>query len=58
MVTIFRRIIYDKWEHDVRCLSTDTKPTENIANGSSLIEMDTGKVYFFDKDNELWREFA
>lgn len=39
------------------CLSTDTKPI-NVANGSSLIEMDTGKVYFFDAENGEWREFA
>lgn len=40
------------------CLSTDTKPTEHILNGSSLIEMDTGKVYFFDEANGQWREFG
>ena len=39
------------------CLSTDTKPTENIENGSVLIEMDTGTVYFFDLENEEWRAF-
>ena len=57
MVTILRKIVYDQWTHDVRCLSTDTKPTEHIANGSSLVEMDTGKVYFYDADNEQWLEF-
>jgi hypothetical protein len=54
MVTILRKIVYDQWNHDVRCLSTDTKPTENIANGSELLEMDTGKVYVFDRDNMTW----
>ena len=30
-------------------LSTDTpKPTEGIGNGSAFIEMDTGKIYFYD----------
>ena len=38
-------------------LSTDTKPTENITNGSIFIEMDTGKIYFYDKENTQWREF-
>lgn len=38
-------------------LSTDTKPTENISNGSIFIEMDTGKIYFYDKENTQWREF-
>lgn len=38
-------------------LSTDTKPTENITNGSMFIEMDTSKIYFYDIDNLQWREF-
>lgn len=28
-------------------LSTDTKPTV-VGNGSAFIEMDTGKIYFFN----------
>ena len=36
------------------CLSTDTKPTENVANGSCLYEMDTGAFYFFDDENRRW----
>lgn len=35
-------------------LSTDTKPTENLANGSVFIEMDTSDVYFFDEENTVW----
>lgn len=38
-------------------LSTDTKPTENIGNGTIFIEMDTKTIYFYDKQNETWREF-
>lgn len=38
------------------CLSTDTKPTTGIANGSTLYEMDTGKSYKYDADNVQWRE--
>lgn len=37
-------------------LSTDTKPTD-WENGSTLLEMDTGNVYVFDKANntlEVW----
>ena len=56
MVTVLRHTYYGVWVHDVRCLSTDTKPTEGIHNGSTLLEMDTGKMYMFDKDNETWRE--
>ena len=40
------------------CLSTDTKPTENMANGSSLIEMDTSKVFLFDEAGSQWDEFG
>lgn len=38
-------------------LSTDTKPTDEIINGSIFIEMDTSKIYFYDLENEQWREF-
>lgn len=37
------------------CLSTDTKPTA-WENGSTLLEMDTKKVFVFDAENEVWRE--
>ena len=40
------------------CLSTDTKPTTGVANGSILIEMDTGKIFMFDATNSTWREVA
>lgn len=41
------------------CLSTDTKPTgEYIANGSQLKELDTSKLYFYDSDNGVWREWG
>ena len=36
------------------CLSTDTKPTEGVGNGSVLIEMDTGTIYFFDEAGGAW----
>ena len=35
-------------------LSTDTKPTDGIQNGSLFIEMDSGDCYFFDGDSEDW----
>lgn len=35
-------------------LSSDTKPTENISNGSSFYEMDTGATYYYDADGEQW----
>lgn len=42
--------------YDIRCLSTDTKPTANIPNGSTCIEIDTGKVYMYDIDSDTWNE--
>ena len=38
------------------CLSTDSKPTDGIATGSLLIEVDTGKVYLFNSAAEQWVE--
>ena len=37
-------------------LSTDTKPTKGVRNGSVFVEIDTGKVYLFDEENEQWVE--
>lgn len=46
---------------EIRGLSTDTKPTEIndkiIDNGSVYIEMDTGKIFMFDAENQQWKEF-
>lgn len=36
-------------------LSTDTKPT-NCATGSIFVEVDTGKVYFFNSVGSTWVE--
>lgn len=38
-------------------LSTDSKPTTGVANGTEYIEMDTSKIYFFDAENSTWRAF-
>lgn len=35
-------------------LSSDAKPTKNIANGSSFYEMDTQYTYKFDADGNRW----
>jgi hypothetical protein len=39
-------------------LSTDTKPTEGVLNGMTFIEMDSGKIYFYDEANETWHEWG
>lgn len=45
---------------ELRGLSTDTKPTEiggkSVDNGSVFIEIDTGKLFFYDLENEEWKE--
>lgn len=35
------------------CLSTDSKPS-GCPNGSILTEIDTGKTYRYDKENDKW----
>ncbi len=54
MVSINRITSYGRVYNDVRCLSTDEKPTENIKNGSTLIEIDTGTEFLFDADSGTW----
>ena len=45
---------------ELRGLSTDNKPTEmsdkEIQNGSTFIEIDTGKIYLYDLENQQWKE--
>jgi len=40
------------------CLSTDTKPTDNVANGSLCFEMDTGDFYYFDETATAWAKIG
>jgi len=56
MVSINRRTLYGEVYNDVRCLSSDPKPTDGMRNGSTLTEIDTGKTYMYDSDNETWHE--
>lgn len=63
MVSYFTKRTYEKdgaliSQIEGECLSTDTKPTLNIANGSQMIEMDSSKVYFFDEASGDWLEFG
>ena len=41
---------------DVRCASTDEKPISNVPNGSTCFEVDTGKLFIYDKDAGQWNE--
>ena len=40
------------------CLSGDDKPTEGIANGSLVLEMDTSKIYAFNEAGAAWVELS
>ena len=46
----------DKILVEAVCLSTDSKPTTGIANGSLVLEMDTGKIYVFNEAGSAWVE--
>ena len=35
-------------------LSTDTKPTKGVNNADVFFEMDTGSVFVFDEENQVW----
>jgi len=39
-------------------LSTEIKPTEDLATGSFFIELDTGKVYYFNEASTTWAVFG
>ena len=41
--------------YDIRGLSTDQKPTE-VPNGSTFVEMNTGKGFLFDANSKTWHE--
>lgn len=42
---------------DLRGLSSDTKPMdEQLPNGSTFVEMDTGNVFMYDKENSEWHQ--
>ena len=43
--------------YEYRGLSTDTKP-DICPNGSIFIEMNTGKIYFYNLDGKAWVEWS
>lgn len=60
MVTFNKVVQYDnnlEYMEGV-CLSTDSKPTDGVANGSILVEMNTGKVFFYNEAGSAWVEFS
>lgn len=59
MITTLKQVTYspDAKLIEAYGLSTDNKPTANIANGSMFVEMNTGKIYFFDAEGGDWTAF-
>jgi hypothetical protein len=39
------------------CDSTETKPTTGIADGSTLLETDTGDLYVFNEAGAAWVKY-
>lgn len=45
----------NKMYKEGRCKSSFVKPTTGLVTGSSLIEIDTSTLYFFDAEDGVWR---
>ncbi len=43
-----------KYYIEIALDSTETKPTEMVADGSIALETDTGKVYVFNENTSAW----
>ncbi len=56
MITYYSNKQYDETTQmvEIACLSTDSKPTAGIANGSLCLEMDTGDIYAFNEAGTAW----
>ena len=46
-------IVMENGRPQVYCKSTDEKPL-NLPNATQLLEIDTGKVFIFDEDEQKW----
>ena len=59
----YERLIQNPPNGNVRyiegsCHSTDSKPTEGIATGSLVLEVDTAKIYAYDETTQEWGEMV
>lgn len=51
------RVLSDgKYYMEFTGLHDDTKPTQNLATGSTFMEVDTSDVYFWDEEGEEWNK--
>ena len=42
---------------EATCLQSDGKP-KTFANGSIALEMDTGTMFMYDEQNQIWRAWS
>ena len=55
-ITDQRIIAGDKVLIEAFGLSTDSKPTANLATGSVFVTVDTADAYFFDEVSGQWKK--
>lgn len=46
------------YDGEIFCESMDEKPTEGVANGAWLFEIDTSKIYCFNERTKQWVEWG
>ena len=48
--------VYNGGANEYAGLSTDSKPTNGVATGAIFVEVDTGKVFFYNSAATTWVE--
>ena len=56
MTITVEKIIGDKFYIKGYCTHDETKPTDDVALGSSMLEVDTGDKYYFVDDVSGWEK--
>ena len=56
MISYFRNIMDGSFR--IEGLSTDTKPTADIPNAATFVEIDTGDQFKFDASTSSWGAFV
>lgn len=58
MISIYKEgQAFDTPAMEYRGLSTDTKPS-GAPNGSMFMEINTGKVFMYDAENDYWYQIG
>lgn len=56
MITLYRPYGYDGIRASAYCgRSIDSKPI-HVENGATFKELDTGRIYYYDRENNKWLE--